>query len=83
MPTLVPVGAFSVSDIMIGASILFGVAMTVDLLVILLVGQVKEALSNINFVQRINLFTSIGFLLIGLFLLYSAFFMSSFSFDLL
>ncbi len=83
MPTLVPVGAFSLGDIALGAVILVTVAFVVDILVILLVGQVKEALSNINFIQRINVVTSIGFLIIGLFLLYSALFMSDFSFHLL
>lgn len=83
MPTLVPVGSFSLTDMVIGALILISVAFVVDILVILLVGQVKEALSNINFVQRINLITSVGFILIGLFLLYSALFMSDFSFNLI
>ena len=83
MPTLVPVGAFTLSDILLGMSIIIGVGLTVDLLVLILVGQVKEALSNMNFVQRINIVTSVGFILIGLFLFYSALFMSNFSFDMI
>ena len=82
LPTLVPVGAMEQGDIILGMSIIIGVALTVDVLVLLLVGQAKEALSNTKFVQRINLFTSIGFILIGLFLLYSAIFMNNFSFNL-
>jgi threonine/homoserine/homoserine lactone efflux protein len=82
MPTLVPVGTLAISDIFLGMGIIIGVALTVDVLILLLVGQTKEALSNTNFVRRINLITSIGFVLIGLFLLYSALFMNNFSFEM-
>lgn len=82
MPTLVPVGNFTLSDLALGAIILINVAFVVDILVILLVGQVKEALSSTRFVERLNIFTSIGFLIIGLFLLYSALFMQNYSFSL-
>jgi threonine/homoserine/homoserine lactone efflux protein len=82
MPTLVPVGVFSINDIILGATILIAVGLIVDVLVLLLVSQVKEALSNTSFVVRLNIVTSIGFILIGLFLFYSAFFMANYSFSL-
>lgn len=82
MPTLMPLGVFTLGDIILGMGIIIGVALSVDVLVLLLVGQTKEALSNNTFVKRINLFTSIGFVLIGLFLFYSALFMGNFSFAL-
>lgn len=83
MPTLVPVGAFTTQDIILGMTILIAVALTVDLMVLLLVGQVKEALSDTSFVKRLNIVTSAGFILIGLFLFYSAFFMSDYSFEMI
>jgi len=82
MPTLVPVGSFTTQDIILGISILAGIGLIVDTLILLLVGQAKQALSDTNFVQRINIITSGGFILIGLFLFYSAFFLSDFSFSL-
>lgn len=82
MPTIVPVGVFSINDIILGATILIAVGLIVDVLVLLLVSQVKEALSNTSFVVRLNIVTSIGFILIGVFLFYSAFFMDNYSFSL-
>jgi threonine/homoserine/homoserine lactone efflux protein len=83
MPTLIPLGNFTIQDILMGAGIIITVGLTVDILLILLVSQVKEILSETKFVRNINIITSIGFILIGLFLIYSALFQSNFSFDLL
>ncbi len=81
MPTLVPIGTFTPSDIFIGIGIIIFVGLTVDTSLLFLVSQTKDVLSNTKFVKRINLFTSIGFLLIGLFFFYSACCMSNFSYD--
>lgn len=83
MPTLVPVGTFALSDIIYGGAILIGVGLIVDILVLLLVGQVKEALSSTRFVTRLNIITSAAFVVLGLFLFYSALFMGNFTFDIL
>jgi len=80
MPTLVPVGDFMLFDILIGMGIIAFVGLQVDLLLIVLVTQTKQALSDTKFVKRMNLFTSIGFILLGAFFLYSAFFLSGFTF---
>jgi threonine/homoserine/homoserine lactone efflux protein len=79
MPTLVPVGEFAMRDIAIGMTIIAAVGFCVDTLLIGLVSQTKEALANTTFVKRINIFTSIGFILIGTFFLYSALFISTHS----
>lgn len=80
IPTLVPIGSFSLNDIILGVSIIIMVGLVVDGLLLLLVDMTKEALSETKFVKFINLITSAGFTLIGLFLLYSAFFHDGFSF---
>jgi len=80
MPTLVPVGDFMVSDILIGMAIIAFVGLQCDILLITLVTQAKEALSDTKFVQRINIFTSISFIILGAFFLYSALFLIDFSF---
>ena len=81
MPTLVPVGDFMTSDIILGMIIIAYVGLQVDVMLVLLVTQAKEALSDTKFVKRINLYTSIGFLMLGAFFLYSAIFLSDFSFE--
>jgi len=81
-PTLVPVGNFMISDILIGMTIIAYVGLQVDVLLVLLVTQAKQALSDTNFVKRINIFTSISFIILGAFFLYSAFLLDNFSFQL-
>lgn len=71
MPTLVPLGDFTTQDIMIGVSIVILIPVIIDGMILLLVHQVKEALSNTKFVIKFNIITSCGFILIGLFLLLS------------
>ncbi len=83
MPTLIPLESLTATDITIGVLIVLGVGLVVDTLIIALVYQVKQLLSDPKIVKKINLVTSISFILIGLFLTYSALFMSNFSFDLL
>jgi threonine/homoserine/homoserine lactone efflux protein len=83
MPTIIPIGSFTLQDILMGVGIIIAVGLTVDILLILLVSQVKEVLSETKFIKSINLITSIGFILIALFFLYSALFQSDFSFNLL
>lgn len=73
MPTLVPVGVFSQTDIIKGASIIVLVGLIVDTVLLLLVHQAKEALSDTKFIKKLNIVTSAGFILIGLFLIYSIF----------
>jgi threonine/homoserine/homoserine lactone efflux protein len=82
MPTLVPLGDFAMQDVVMGMIIIFCAGFLVDTMLIGLVTQSKEALSNSNFVKKINIFTSMGFILIGAFFLYSAFFLSDYQFDM-
>jgi threonine/homoserine/homoserine lactone efflux protein len=81
LPTLVPVGTLSTQDIIIGLTCIITVGLIVDILLLLLVHQAKEALSETNFVKRVNILAGGGFLLIGLFLLFSAIFLNDFSFE--
>lgn len=83
LPSIIPIGTFEISDVLAGILIIIAVGLTVDTLLILLVTQAKEALSNEKVVKRLNTVTSISFILLGLFFVYSALFQSNFSFDLL
>jgi threonine/homoserine/homoserine lactone efflux protein len=83
MPSIVTVGEMTARDIIIGLMCIAGVALVADLLLLTLVHQVKEALSETGFVRKINLIASLGFVLIGLFLLFSAFFLDENSFNVL
>lgn len=77
VPTFMPVGTLSVTDVMIGVFVIFTVANFTDILLIAMVTQTKEALSNKRTVKNINLISSVGFILIGAFLLFSAFFIDA------
>ena len=83
LPSLIPVGTFTLSDIFTGVGIIIAVGLLVDTLLIFLVSQAKETLSNPKFVKKINLITNTSFIFLGLFFIYSALFQSNFSFDLL
>lgn len=83
MPALMPLGSFTTTDIIIGVCIIIGVGLIVDTMIIILVSQVKTLLSDSKLVKKINVVTSVGFILIGLFLIYSAIFQDSFSINLL
>ncbi|MEM9468602.1 MAG: LysE family translocator [Pseudomonadota bacterium] len=83
MPTLVPIGEYQLNDILIGMSIIVMVGVVVDGLLLLLVDMSKDALSDTKIISKINLVTSIGFSMIGLFLLYSVFVHENFEFSLL
>jgi len=81
VPNFIGFGTLGMQDIAIGIALIIIVGNMADILLITLVTQTKEALSDTKFVQRINIFTSIGFLLIGSFFLYSAVFLDGFSFS--
>ncbi len=74
MPSLVPLDALTPDDILTGVMIIVTVGLVVDSLLLLLVQQTKQALSDTKFVTKINTVTSTGFILIGLFLIISIFF---------
>lgn len=72
LPSLVPLGELTVVDIIIGAVIVVYVGLITDTIISALAAQVRKTLSNYKFIKKINLITSIGFVLIGCFLLFSA-----------
>ena len=72
IPTFMTLGNLELQDVLIGVGVIAFVGGLCDVLLILLVAQVKETLSHTRFVRRINVFASIGFILIGGFLLFSA-----------
>lgn len=83
MPTLIPIDNFTITDIIAGMSIIIAVGLIVDTLLILLVSQVKEVLSEEKYVKTLNILTSTGFLLLALYFIYAALFLDNFTFDLL
>lgn len=83
LPAIIPLEKLALQDILIGFTIVIAVGLIVDTLIALLVSQVKDLLSDIQLVKKLNLVTSISFILIGLFFIYSAVFMSNYSYSLL
>ena len=82
VPTFITIGSLDFIDIVVGVCVIAFVGNLADIILIALVSQAKQALSNTSFVRRVNIFASIGFIAIGAFLLYSLFFMDGFSFNL-
>lgn len=72
VPTFLTVGTLGMNDILIGVAVIIIVTNFTDVLLIAMVTQAREALSDTKFVRNINIVTSIGFILIGAFLLFSA-----------
>lgn len=72
LPTLVPLNDLTWVDIVIGACIVAYVGTIVDSIIAALASQVRATLSDTSFIRKINIVTSIGFVLIGGFLLFSA-----------
>gem|GEM_PF-4167436 len=68
---LVPLGELGVKDIVVGTIIVTYVGLIVDTIIAALAWQVRETLSDTKFIRKINLVTSIGFILIGAFLIFS------------
>jgi threonine/homoserine/homoserine lactone efflux protein len=83
IPTLVPVGELNIKEIVIGISIIACVGLIVDGLLIILVHLAKEVFSETKVIKRTNIISNVGFILIGLFLLYAAFFQDNFSFEMI
>lgn len=82
LPHLVPLGTLEWSDIAIGVLIILYFGMLVDAVICGLASQVRTALSDIGLVRVINKVTSIGFILIGGFLLFTALFDPDLSFKI-
>jgi len=72
LPSLVPLGDLDGYDILIGACIVAYVGFITDTIIAALAAQVRQTLTSEIFIKRINIATSIGFILIGCFLLFSA-----------
>lgn len=71
LPSLIPLGQLNIYDIFIGTVIVAYVGIITDTIIAALAAQVRTTLSDTNFITKINLITSIGFLMIGSFLLFS------------
>lgn len=82
VPNFIELGTLDFNDIFVGVVVILICGNIADLLLIGMVTQMKEALSDTSFVRKINLFASFGFVLIGAFLLYSALFIEKISFTL-
>jgi threonine/homoserine/homoserine lactone efflux protein len=82
VPVFIQFDGMTITDILAGIVTIVVVGGLADVILITLVTQAKEALSDTAFVKKINIFTSVGFILIGSFLLFSAFFLGEYSFDM-
>ena len=82
LPHLVPLRTLQASDIAIGVLIILYFGMLVDAIICGLANQIRMTLSDKGMVIIINRITSIGFILIGGFLLFSALLRPDFSFQL-
>jgi threonine/homoserine/homoserine lactone efflux protein len=74
LPTLVPLDELTVQDMAIGLVLVLGAGALVDGLLIVLTVLAKEAFASGKTRNFISVVTSVSFILIGLFLLYSAIF---------
>ena len=83
LPILVPIGELNTTHIVMGASLIVLVGLTVDGLLLVLGHQMREMLSNESLVRGVNIFTAVSFFLLALFLLYSLFFIKEFHFNIL
>lgn len=82
VPSFVALDSLQVWDIIVCICVILFAGNLADIILIALVSQVKTALSETAFVRKINIFSSLGFICIGSFFLYSAFFLSDFSYTL-
>lgn len=72
LPSIVPLGELTAQDIVICLILLVYFGLLVDSMIAVMASQVRDTLSNRRVVKQVNLLTSIGFVLIGAFLLFSA-----------
>jgi threonine/homoserine/homoserine lactone efflux protein len=72
LPTLMPIQDITNIQIIIGVSLIIYPGLLFYSVVIGLSVQIKETLSSTRLVKNINLVTSVGFILIGMYLLFSA-----------
>jgi threonine/homoserine/homoserine lactone efflux protein len=72
LPTIIPLADLTMSDILILLGLLIYFGLLTDTIIAGMASQVRTTLSNTKIVRKINVFTSIGFILIGAFLLFSA-----------
>lgn len=83
LPALVPVGVMSMEDIVIGMALLFFFGAASDGLLLWLVVLAKSGFSESAVFKYLNLFAGISFILIAVFLFYTALFVDDFSFNML
>ena len=76
LPGLVPVGEMQFNDVLIGMGLILLVCVVVDGLLILLTVMTKEAFLKDKMRQYIGNLASFSFILIGIYLLYAAIFLS-------
>lgn len=72
VPTLIPLVDLTTNDLIICTVTIFCVGLVIDTLIAALAWQVRETLQDTQFIKRINIITSLGFIVIGTFLLLSA-----------
>ncbi len=82
LPSLIPLDGLDVNSFLLGASLVLLSGIMVDWPLLTLISQLKRAFLGGNTGKNINLFINISFLLIAIFLLYSAFFGQNMAFEI-
>ncbi len=82
LPTLLPLESFTISSFQLGILLVFMSGIIVDGPMLLLVSQIQKSFSSEKINKGINIFISFSFLVIALFLFYSAFFVEQMSFNI-
>ncbi len=83
LPSLVDIATLTMQDIIIAMAVMTATALMIDALILTLVTQSKTILLESRFAQFLHKITSIGFVLIGLFFLYTAFIGSNAAYETL
>lgn len=82
LPALIPLETLGYTNFYLGAFLVFASGVIVDGPMLLLVTQLKQAFASERTTKNISFFINICFVLIALFLFYSAFFVQDFGFIL-
>ena len=72
LPSIVPLGELNAWDIVLCVVLLIYFGLLTDTIIAAMAAQVRTTLADTKFVRTVNLVTSIGFIIIGSFLFYSA-----------
>lgn len=82
LPSLIPLSELTTAGLLLGASIVFFTGIIIDIMILSLVVLAKDSFIDNKFARHINTGVNIIFILIGLFFIFSAFFLDNYQLDL-